>query len=142
MKTKYITKQMLELKAYMQSVEGEHVTVNDISRHFEDKGISVGITTIYRNLEKLVEQGMVAKYTIDGTTGACFEYVGGDEDIKKHIDNNSCYHCKCEKCGKLIHLQCDEVEKLKKHMLEHHDFVLNPVRTVFYGICEECKDND
>lgn len=50
-----------------------------------------------------------------------------------------CYHCKCEKCGKLIHLQCNEVESLKQHMMEHHGFEMDSLRTVFYGICSECK---
>ena len=46
---------------------------------------------------------------------------------------------KCEKCGKLIHLQCNEVESLKQHMMEHHGFEMDSLRTVFYGICSECK---
>lgn len=141
MKAKYTTKQMIELHEYLKSVEGKHVTVNDIIRYFDDKGISVGTTTIYRNLEKLVEQGCVAKYIIDGTTSACFEYIGDSVSNIKNIDNNICYHCKCEKCGKLIHLQCNEVEKFKEHMMGHHNFLLNPIRTTFYGICGECREN-
>jgi ABC-type Zn uptake system ZnuABC Zn-binding protein ZnuA len=60
-------------------------------------------------------------------------------DCDLFIYVGACYHCKCEKCGKLIHLQCDEVENLRKHMMEHHSFEMNPVRTVFYGICSDCR---
>lgn len=38
-------------------------------------------------------------------------------------------------------IQCDEIECLSRHMTEHHDFQLDPKRTVFYGICNECRKN-
>lgn len=134
-KAKYKTKQMTELLTYMKSVQGSHVTVNDICEYFAEKDITVGTTTIYRQLERMVAEGTVAKYVVDGTSGACFEYTGGQQAEKE-----SCYHCKCEKCGKLIHLHCGEVESLKQHMMEHHSFEMDALRTVFYGICEECRE--
>ena len=133
-RAQYKTKQMTELLAFLKSVQGSHVTVKDICDYFEIRGITVGTTTIYRQLEKMVSEGLVAKYVVDGTSSACFEYTGDEEESQA-----VCYHCKCEKCGKLIHLHCDEVENLKQHMLEHHDFEMNPLRTVFYGLCSECR---
>ena len=65
-----------------------------------------------------MEQGLVAKYTVDGTSSACFEYLGHDEHCHKHV----CFHCKCEKCGKVIHLECEEMTHLGKHMLDDHGF--------------------
>ena len=38
-------------------------------------------------------------------------------------------------------IKCDEIECLSRHMTEHHDFQLDPKRTVFYGICNECRKN-
>lgn len=83
----------------------------------------------------MVEQGLVAKYVVDGTSSACFEYLGHDEHCHKHI----CFHCKCEKCGKVIHLECGEMAHLGEHMLADHGFQWDFTRTVFYGICEECR---
>ena len=134
-KAQYRTKQMAELLAFLKSVQGRHVTVNEICEYFKDNGIPVGTTTVYRNLEKLVKEGMAAKYVVDGTSSACFEYIGNQNDT--HIFAS--YHCKCEKCGKLIHLQCNEVDNLKRHMMEYHGFEMNTLRTVFYGTCSECK---
>ena len=134
-KAKYKTKQMTELLTFLKSVKGSHVTVSDISDYFKKQEIAVGTTTIYRQLEKMVKEGIVAKYIVDGTSSACFEYIGS-----KDVESNSvCYHCKCEKCGKLIHLQCSEVEELRKHMIEHHSFEMDSLRTVFYGLCSECR---
>ena len=138
LKAQYKTKQMTELLTYLQSVQGSHVTVSDICDYFAARGIAVGTTTVYRHLEKMVHEGIVVKYVVDGTSSACFEYIGEHEEEK----NTSCYHCKCEKCGKLIHLQCSEVAGLKQHMMEHHGFEMNPLRTVFYGICSECRQKE
>ena len=46
---------------------------------------------------------------------------------------------KCEKCGKLIHLHCEDVVKLEQHLMDSHGFRMDPCRTVFYGLCEECR---
>ena len=138
-KAKYKTKQMAELLTFLKSMQGNHVTVHDIGDYFSSRGISVGTTTIYRHLEKMVEEGVVAKYIVDGSSSACFEYLGEHALVD---DSCSCYHCKCEKCGKLIHLQCSEVENLKQHIMEHHGFTMNPARTVFYGICSACSEKE
>ena len=135
-KAQYKTKQMTEILTYLKSVQGQHVTVNDIRRHFQEQGISVGTTTVYRQLDKMVKEGIAAKYVVDEKSSACFEYIGGQDE------GYHCYHCKCEKCGKLIHLQCHEVEELSQHMMERHSFELNAMRTVFYGVCSECRKKE
>ena len=114
-------------------IRGEYPSY--MKRYFKEQGITIGTTTVYRNLEKMVEQGMVAKYNVDGTSSACFEYLGAEE----HCHKTSCFHCKCEKCGKLIHLHCEDVVKLEQHLMDSHGFRMDPCRTVFYGICEECR---
>ena len=97
-KAQYRTRQITELENYLCSMEGKHVTVSDICKYFKSQGISIGTTTVYRQLDRMVEQGLVAKYVVDGTSSACFEYLGHDEHCHKHI----CFHCKCEKCGKAV----------------------------------------
>ena len=134
-KSQYQTKQMSLLAAYLAGKEGQHVTAGDICDYFAREGESISTATVYRHLERMVAQGTVAKYTVDGTSGSCFEYIGGREPS----DRQTCYHCKCEICGKLIHVTCSEVEVLARHMEEKHGFELNPIRTVFYGVCADCR---
>lgn len=35
-------------------------------------------------------------------------------------------------------MHCEELEEIHAHLLERHSFRLNPMRTVFYGVCGEC----
>ena len=75
-KAQYRTRQITELENYLCSMKGKHVTVSDICKYFKSQGSSIGITTVYRQLDRMVEQGLVAKYVVDGTSSACFEYLG------------------------------------------------------------------
>ena len=134
-KINYKTKHREELLKYLQSIPGRHFTVNDVRDHFRDQGCAMGTTTIYRQLERLVDQGMVNKYIIDATSPACFEYVGEAHAVSEEV----CFHCKCEKCGRLIHLHCEELESIQAHLMAGHGFLLNPLRTVFYGLCGDCQ---
>ena len=135
-RSKYKTKQRESLLAYLESRPGVHITVSDVCAFFRERGAPIGQSTLYRQLESLVDEGLVNKYIIDGSSPACFEYVGPDS----HADAEVCFHCKCEKCGRLIHLHCVELEEIQAHILKAHSFRLDPRRTVFYGLCAQCGE--
>lgn len=134
-KSKYKTKQKDVLINYLKTRPGVHITAGDVSEYFKKKGEAIGQSTVYRQLENLVDEGVINKYIIDANSPACFEYTGKDV----HGDSEVCFHLKCEKCGKLIHMHCDELNEIQDHLLEEHGFRLNPFRTVFYGLCEDCS---
>ena len=133
-RSKYRTRQRDILLGYLKATPGVHFTASDVCRYFQEQGTPIGQSTIYRQLESLVAEGIINKYIIDGTSPACFEYVGED----MHVEAETCFHCKCEKCGKLIHLHCDELAEIQSHLYKEHRFKLDLMRTVFYGLCEQC----
>lgn len=128
----YTSKKQNLIKDYLINNENKHVTAFDIYEYFKKQGEDIGLTTIYRQLEKLTHDGFVNKYVIDSQSSACYEYIGHENC------HEMCYHMKCEKCGVIIHLECDEIKNISDHLYEHHNFKLNPNRTVFYGLCEKC----
>lgn len=128
----YHTRQREILLNYLRSIGGAHTTTREIELHFASLGEEIGTTTIYRHLNRLVEEGTVKKFVIDGSSAACFQYVGDGA----HDDH---YHLKCTSCGKLVHMECDLIGKLRSHVLEDHDFALDLSQTVFYGLCSACR---
>ena len=132
-RNQYNTRQRSRLLEYMQAVPGEHFTAKDVCDYFQACGTPIGVATVYRQLERMVEEGLVNKYIIDANSPACFEYVD-----RQATCGEECFHCKCEKCGKLIHLHCEELVQIRSHLKEEHHFTLDPLRTVFYGLCEDC----
>lgn len=133
-KIQYKTKQGDELRSYLASVPGKHITAADVCEYFHRSGKNIGMATVYRQLDHLVSEGVITKYNFDAGTPACFEYLG------EHVSASSCFHCKCHVCGKLIHMHCEELSAISSHMMQEHAFLIDPIRTVFYGICKECQE--
>ena len=36
-------------------------------------------------------------------------------------------------------MDCEELAAIREHLLAHHGFQWNAGKTVFYGICEKCR---
>jgi Fur family ferric uptake transcriptional regulator len=131
----YKTRQRDEILAALKRLGGGHVTAGDVYAYLCAAGRPIGRATVYRQLERLVDEGIVEKYSGGGRDSACFEYIGRDA----HAAGGPCYHLKCERCGRLIHLSCDALAVISDHLLAAHGFTLDSKRTVFYGICEACS---
>ena len=131
----YNTRQKEIILDYLVKNKDKHTNVQEISAYLLSGGSSVGTATIYRQLDKLVESGIVRKYNFDGKTGACYQYIDEHEHCNEH------FHLKCTVCGKLIHLECDHLSGVNEHIKNHHGFTVDPSQTVFYGICAECAGN-
>jgi len=132
----YNTKQKEKLISFLVSNKSKHTNVQEISAFLAAEGTPVGTATIYRQLDKLVENGMVRKYAFDGKTGACYQYI--DESMECHEH----FHLKCLCCGKLIHLDCGHLGDISDHIAEHHGFIIDTSQTVFYGTCAECAGKE
>ena len=135
-RSNYRTRQQNCLIDYLTQHEGQHFTAAQIHAHFAEGDQSIGTATVYRQLEKLVDEGVVRRYKLETEESAYYEYVGDNPGCSAHL------HCKCERCGTLIHMDCEELEAIRRHLLEEHGFLWNPRRTVFYGICEACRGEE
>ena len=82
-KPNYKTKQRTQLLDYMKTVPGQHITVNDVCDYLHRQGVNIGQTTVYRQMERMVDEGLVQKYVIDVSSPACFEYVP-EQDVSVH----------------------------------------------------------
>ncbi|MDR0999785.1 MAG: transcriptional repressor [Clostridiales bacterium] len=130
----YTTRQGEAILAFLSSCQGAHVTAAQVAEHFNDISEPIGRTTVYRRLEKLVAEGMARKYIIDESKAACYQYV--DEPQQGH------YHLKCEVCGEVFHLCCNLLDEVADHIYDEHDFKVNEFKTVFYGVCADCREQN
>lgn len=129
----YQTKQQETILQYLKENGHRHVTAAEIAAHLAAQRTPVGLTTVYRHLEKLVAAGKVQKFLTDGTACACFQYLPSDELAHAH------FHLKCLQCGTLLHMQCSFIETLTAHIMEAHQFSMLPMKTTFYGTCAACQ---
>ena len=115
------------------SEAGSHMTASAVRTALAEGGRKVSSATVYRQLEKLVLEGVVVKSQPIGEKSACFELLDKTACVPER-----CYHMKCLSCGKLIHLNCEEIDSLSAHMLAKHGFRLDMLSTVLFGTCEAC----
>ena len=129
----YNTKQKEKLLDYLIKNKEKHTNVQEISAFLNAEGTPVGVATIYRQLDKLVDKGIVRKYAFDGKTCACYQYIDSERGCHNH------FHLKCLSCGRLIHLDCDHLAEISNHIAKEHGFQIDSSQTVFYGICSDCS---
>ena len=53
-----------------------------------------------------------------------------------------CFLLKCERCGRILHLDCAQLSPLYRHIREEHHFIINPRKTLLYGLCETCAKEE
>ncbi|MFV0395880.1 MAG: Fur family transcriptional regulator [Coprobacillaceae bacterium] len=128
---KYKTRQKELLYTYF--VEHKHVCISaqELKDIFKEERI--GLTTIYRSLQDLENDGVIRKYTNEHNNSASYEYVEDKGCSHGH------YHLKCTSCDAIMHLECSSFENLKHHIEQEHQFIINPMKTTIYGLCLDCS---
>lgn len=127
MKNNYRTEQRELIKKYLIENEDKFVNAQEILQYMKNKNQVIGLTTIYRFLNLLEKNNNVRTEIKEHTK--YYQYI-----------TNKCqnhFHLKCKKCGKIMHLNCDEVENVNKHIRKEHKFNLD-YNTIIYGTCDKC----
>ena len=115
---------------YLEKHKNKHLNIQDVYLDLKDE---MGMTTIYRIMNSLIEKGMVNKIPLENKQGYCYMYSPKHEECTKH------YHLVCEKCNQLFHFESKEIPKITKEAEQNEDFEIDNNRVVFYGICKGCK---
>lgn len=102
-------------------------TVKDI---YEELGKKIGLTTIYRFVDKLVSDDKLVKF-IGKDNITYYQYL---EECCK--DNH--FYLKCDRCGCMIHIDCDCIMDLSHHIVKEHHFKLNQEHIIIHGVCQNC----
>jgi len=98
----------------------------------------VGLTTVYRTLELLIQMGLVFKFDF-GDGKSRYELAMGPKGIRHH------HHLICTSCGRVVDYTDfidDEVEllgKTEKGLSERYGFDITNHIMQFYGLCSECR---
>ena len=129
MSVTYMTRQQQAVLACVKDCR-DGCTAMELTALLHAQGQSVGMTTVYRQLERLERQGVVHKIVTD--EGARYQYCND------HRHGHACVVIKCEQCGRMEHVSCAHLDELYGHLAEEHHFRINPRRTLFYGLCQSC----
>lgn len=137
--TGYHTKQKARILSYFEAHPHDHFTAAQLVQAMHADGTPIGAATVYRQLERLEQSGLLRRYTLDDRGSACWQY-GGNE--AKAGTCHAHFHLKCTECGALIHLDCEHLAEITDHVQKDHGFAIAAERTTFYGICGKCDKAD
>ena len=120
MKQSRQTKQKSLLEKELSNLDS-FFTAEDLHRKVKNERI--GIATIYRFLGELKNKNTLHSYICDR------------KSIYSKSKSNHC-HFTCQKCGKVIHINIDSLDFLKKNVKG----VICHFQIDVEGICEDCKN--
>ena len=109
------------------SVRG-HFDVDDLLGRLRKGGHSVSRATLYRNLPRLVDSGLIHK--VEMARGqARYELMVG----RHHHD-----HMICLACGTILEFESPEVERIQEEVCRRKRFLMTGHSHQIRGYCEAC----
>ncbi len=106
-----------------------HFEVEKIYDIIRNKHKSISRATIYRTINLLLQAGFIKKVLPCMETD-CYETIYNQPH---HL------HFICIKCGKIIEMPSDEVERIYKSIADSIEFKIQEYNFTAKGICKECQ---
>lgn len=104
----------------------EHPTADIIYMNARQEFPNISLGTVYRNLNLLADLGDAIKIT---TPNGAVHFDGRTEPH---------YHFHCNKCGKVIDLDLEELTCINDAAGKNFDGVIENHSMMFYGTCKDC----
>ena len=127
----YNTEQKKLLLEFLEENHDSAYTIEEISQELKARGASVGKSTVYRLMTKLVDEKRVKRQLADGSRKAIYRVT-----LDTHCHNH--LHLQCIKCGKVLHLDEKTSDQLLNTVQKLNDFSVSEEDTVLMGKCSDC----
>lgn len=107
-----------------------HIDADALLSSLEDAGRKISRATVYRNLDLLVECGLVTK-----------QRLGGDRYLYEHVHAAQHHdHLVCSECGRVVEFISPAIGALLGEICRAHDFSKAHHRLQISGLCNGCAE--
>jgi Fur family ferric uptake transcriptional regulator len=121
-----------DLVAQVVFLSEDHLSVEGIRRELEGRGETVGLATVYRTLDLLVESGLVREHQF-GEGFKRYEAVAAQSDHE---------HLICERCGRVVEFANERLERMLPALADEHGFQHRRHKVEVYGVCRTCRQQE
>ena len=128
-----VTSQRLMVLNILSAHGDEHLTVEEIYDLAKEESPEIGLATIYRTVQVLLELHVIEKVTFDD--GFARYELNGEETGSGHRH----HHAICTQCGKVYCLETDLLDTLEKQVFESLGFEVTDHEVKLYGLCSACR---
>ena len=132
-KTIYRTKVREALTSFLKAHSEQRFTAREIYEHIQKAQPGVNRVTIYRNLERLCEEGELVCYREANQDAWYYQYSGGHSQCNAHM------HAQCSECGKIFHLEMPFVSQFEQNLKTTYGLDIDSSKTIIIGKCKECE---
>ena len=128
MSLKY-SRQRESIKKYLANTI-EHPTADIVYNNIRKKYPNISLGTVYRNLNLLVDQGDIIKFST------------GDGSDRFDGNTNEHYHFVCTECSEVsdIFMDKDFIDMINSSASSKFSGEILGHSTLFYGLCNKCID--
>lgn len=128
----YKTKVRTLIINYLKSNSDRRFTAREIYDSIKDQAGSLNQTTIYRNMDRLCEEGELVRYKEPNRNAWYYQYSDEHKHCNRHM------HAQCSTCGKIFHLEKPFVDEFTDRIRTMYGLDVSPSDTIIIGQCEDC----
>lgn len=136
----YATAQKQQLLDFLRQNPDEQFTVGQLTAALAATGEehTPGRSTVYRHIAALCHEGTVRRFAREDRGGVVYQYV----NPRPACEGEAHFHLKCVHCGRLVHLDCDHLARVRNHIQDEHSFRIGSARGILWGECALCLDKE
>ncbi len=128
-----VTAQRTLVLEIMAENPGEHLTAEEIFDLARRRCREIGLATVYRTLQVLVDLRIIDKISLDD--GSARYELGQELGSGRHHH----HHAICMGCKAVFSLEEDLLDTLEQSLLERLGFTVTDHEVKLYGYCRACK---
>lgn len=124
------TRNTLQRDMVLNAVQSlhNHPTADEIFGHIRRNYPNISKGTVYRNLNLLVDQGLVCRVSHLNNSPDRFDF-----DLSPH------YHFQCKECNCVYDVQIPNAVDLSSQVVLPENFTYESYEVTFSGICSHCQ---
>lgn len=128
-----VTGQRLRVLSIIADRPDEHLTAEEIYDLARADLPEIGLATIYRTVQVLLDLRVINKVTFDD--GFTRYELNDGESASGHRH----HHAICVGCGKIYSLETDLLDILEQQVMKNIGFEVTDHEVKLYGFCAECR---
>ena len=132
-----VTNQRLLVLQVLAEHGDEHMTAEDIFELVKEDYPEIGLATIYRTVQLLLDMQLVDRIMLDD---GCVRYEIGDFLDEQEGHRHHHHHLICTECGSVSAFRDDLLEDLEAYIEKKTGFQVTDHELKFYGVCKKCRE--
>ena len=132
-----VTNQRLLVLQVLAEHGDEHMTAEDIFELVKEDYPEIGLATIYRTVQLLLDMQLVDRIMLDD---GCVRYEIGDFLDEQEGHRHHHHHLICTECGSVSAFRDDLLEDLEAYIEKETGFQVTDHELKFYGVCKKCRE--